>query len=247
MAFTEKLKKEVRMKSDGRCVICHNPFVEIHHIKPQKENGPDTFDNAVALCAYCHDLFGGNSTKRKQLKEIRDSWYQIVESNKKPQIIERHHVYEKIKVVTKADPNNNDPMVAIYHVVYEDEDFNDAVNSLIELTRATQQKELNKRRVLYLDIEGHRLKDGAFDHDMWELQFYFILQNLLYYYTEIHLPILTFYNPYTQLEDPIPENLIILDRDLAPDELKKYEGSILQTYIDDEEFKKLQNNKTEQH
>ena len=64
MAFKERLKKEVRIKSDGRCVICHNPFVDIHHIKPQAEGGEDTIDNAVALCAYCHDLFGANPTKR---------------------------------------------------------------------------------------------------------------------------------------------------------------------------------------
>ena len=58
MAFTEKLKKEVRNNSDGRCVVCHKPFVEIHHIIPQNEGGPDVYDNAVALCAYCHDIHG---------------------------------------------------------------------------------------------------------------------------------------------------------------------------------------------
>lgn len=63
MAFKESLKKEVRMKSDGRCVLCHKPFVDIHHIIPQKENGSDTSDNAVALCAYCHDLIGDNPQK----------------------------------------------------------------------------------------------------------------------------------------------------------------------------------------
>lgn len=73
MAFSEKLKKEVRMKSDGKCAICHKPFVEIHHIIPQAENGPDTMENAIALCAYCHDVYGSNPTKRKQLKEARDS------------------------------------------------------------------------------------------------------------------------------------------------------------------------------
>jgi len=227
MAFSEKLKKEVRMKSDGKCAICHKPFVEIHHIIPQKENGKNTIDNAVALCAYCHDLFGDNASKRKQLKEMRDSWYQIVEANKTSQIIEHHHVYEKIKIVHEAKPDNR-PMAAIYHVVYESEDFNDAAKTLINLTSMAQNKAPNKRRALFLDIDGHRLKDGAFDHDMWELQFNFILNNLLYYYSEIHLPIITLYNPYAQLEDPIPKNIVIYNENEIPEELKAYAGTILQ-------------------
>lgn len=241
MAFSENLKKEVRMKSDGRCVICHRPFVDIHHIKPQKENGPDTIDNAVALCSYCHNIFGDNPTLRKQLKELRDLWYQTVLENKKIKIIERHYVYEKIKVLPLAK-SSNEPMAAIYHVVFENENFNDAANALIELTREAQKKAANRKRALYLDIDGHRLENGAFDRDMWELQFYFILQNLLYYYTEIHLPIITIYNPYIQLEEPIPDNFLILDEAKVPNELKKYEGSILNTYITEEELEKYKTN-----
>lgn len=239
MAFSEKLKKEVRMKSDGRCVICHKPFVEIHHIIPQKQGGPDTFANAVALCAYCHDIFGDNPTKRKQLKEMRDLWYQKVKANKMPTAIEHHHhVYEKIKVVPMAK-EKDEPMVATYHVVYENENFNDAANDLIEITRAAQEKAPNQRRSLYLDIDGHRLKDGAFDHDMWELQFYFILQNLLYYYTEIHMPLVTVKNPYTQLEDKIPDDFIIYDENSIPSELKEHSGNILYTYMTEDELNKL--------
>lgn len=77
---------------------------------------------------------------------------------------------------------------------------------------------------------------------MWELQFYFILQNLLYYYTEIHLPIITIYNPYIQLEEPIPDNFLILDEAKVPNELKKYEGSILNTYMTEEELEKYKTN-----
>lgn len=228
MAFSEKLKKEVRMKADGKCVICHKPFVEVHHIIPQAENGPDTIDNAVPVCAYCHDLFGANPTKRKQLKEMRDSWYKVVEASKTPRTIEKHYVHEKTRILTQAE-KREEPMVAIYHVVYENEDFNDAAKAIIELTKKAQVDAKNHKRALYLDIDGHRLKNGAFDHDMWELQFNFILQNLFYYYTEIHLPLVTVYNPYKQIDDPIPGELIIIDNDDLPEDLKPYEGTILLT------------------
>ena len=33
MAFKESLKAEGRRKSDGKCALCHKPFVEIHHMK----------------------------------------------------------------------------------------------------------------------------------------------------------------------------------------------------------------------
>lgn len=242
MPFSEKLKKEVRMKSDVRCVMCHKPFVEIHHIIPQSENGPDTFDNAVALCARCHDIYGDNPTKRKQIKEKRDSWYEIVEAKKKSRVIEKHHVYEKIKVVHKASPSD-DSMIAIYHVVYSTEDFNDAAKTLMELTRNAQKNAPNKRRILYLDIDGHRLENGAFDHDMWELQYNFITQNLLYYYTEVHMPLATIHNDYEQLEEPILENFVILDEKSTPNELKEHEGSLLNTIMSEEELRKLEENK----
>ncbi len=53
------------------------PFVEVHHIIPQSDNGPDTLDNAAPLCAGCHSDYGGNPDKRKQIKEMRDFWYDL--------------------------------------------------------------------------------------------------------------------------------------------------------------------------
>ena len=223
MAFSEKIKKEVRKLSDGRCVICHEAFVEIHHIIPQCENGEDTMENAVALCARCHDIFGDSPSKRKQLKELRDMWYEKVEVARTPCIIEKYRVCEKIKVVEKAKEKPNEKKVAIYHVVYADEDFDSAAKALFELTRKAIEEVPSKPRVLYLDIDGHRLKDGAFDNDMWELQFYFILQNLLYYYTEIHLPIVNLKNPYQQLDEPLDGELVIYK---DKKEFKDLEGSL---------------------
>ncbi len=223
MAFSEKIKKEVRYLSDGRCVICHEAFVEIHHIIPQCENGEDTIENAVALCARCHDIFGANPTKRKQLIELRDMWYQKVEAQRTPRIINKYHICEKIKVVEKAPEEITEKKVAIYHNIYANEDFEKAAEDIYQLTRDVQKRYPNKPRVLYLDIQGHRLPDGAFDHDMWELQFYFILQNLLFYYTEVHLPLVNVKNPYRQLEEKLADKFMVTK---GKEEFKDLEGSL---------------------
>lgn len=50
--------------ADGTCELCRNvapfydadgnPFLELHHVKPLSEGGPDIVANAVALCPNCH-------------------------------------------------------------------------------------------------------------------------------------------------------------------------------------------------
>jgi len=80
MAFTEDLKQEVRQKAAFQCCRCKRIGVEIHHIIPQADGGPDTIDNAAPLCPACHEDFGANPIKRKQIREMRDWWYGRVEA-----------------------------------------------------------------------------------------------------------------------------------------------------------------------
>ena len=79
MAFPEKVKLEAKQRANFCCLICKKPFVEVHHIRPQSEGGSDTIDNAAPLCGSCHDLFGGNPDKRKQIREMRDFWWEVCE------------------------------------------------------------------------------------------------------------------------------------------------------------------------
>lgn len=54
----------VEQRANGKCELCGkdapflrsdgSPFLEIHHIAPLSENGPDTVHNAAALCPNCH-------------------------------------------------------------------------------------------------------------------------------------------------------------------------------------------------
>jgi hypothetical protein len=75
MPFPESVKKEAKRRANYRCVVCQQPFVEVHHIIPDGE-GPDTVDNAAPLCGGCHHRYGGNPELRKQLREMRDWWWE---------------------------------------------------------------------------------------------------------------------------------------------------------------------------
>ncbi len=82
MVFSESLKIEVKKKAHYKCCICHSfGPLHIHHIIPQENGGPDTFDNAAPLCVRCHDNYGGNPEKRKWIKEKRGFWYDHCEKN----------------------------------------------------------------------------------------------------------------------------------------------------------------------
>src|SRR3989344_5044502 len=78
MAFSEKLKLEVKKQAAFRCCRCHEIGVDIHHIIPQAESGSDDINNAAPLCQNCHDRFGGNPEKRKEVRQMRDWWYVVV-------------------------------------------------------------------------------------------------------------------------------------------------------------------------
>jgi len=77
--FSEKIKQEVREKAFFRCCRCQRIGVQVHHIIPQESGGKDDFDNAAPLCAQCHNDFGANPDKRKEIRQMRDFWYKTAE------------------------------------------------------------------------------------------------------------------------------------------------------------------------
>ena len=58
------VKAWVLNNANGTCELCQSlgpfrtkdgdPFLEVHHVVPIAEGGPDTIENAVALCPNCH-------------------------------------------------------------------------------------------------------------------------------------------------------------------------------------------------
>jgi hypothetical protein len=77
MAFSEQLKLSIKERAHFQCCLCRALYVEIHHIIPESEAGPDTEDNAAPLCPSCHETYGANPEKRKFIREARDFWYEL--------------------------------------------------------------------------------------------------------------------------------------------------------------------------
>lgn len=71
-----------------------------------------------------------------------------------------------------------------------------------------QDKFPGDKRILYLDIEGHRNKKGGFDTDMLELQKEFLLGFLMEYLHEAKMPFASVENAKEQ-NNNVPRNLTI--------------------------------------
>jgi hypothetical protein len=101
-----------------------------------------------------------------------------------------------------------DRAIALYHVVYRHEGFEEAAQALFTLVQDAQARFPNRRRSLFLDIEGHRNEQGGFDPDMFELQQDFLLDFLGRFLSEIHCPLIIVSKPKGQ-ENDIPDRLEI--------------------------------------
>ena len=102
----------------------------------------------------------------------------------------------------------DDRAVALYHVVYAHESFEEVAHALFELVRISQNQQPGKPRKLFLDIDGHRNEQGGFDADMFELQQNFLPQVLSRYLSEIHSPLGQIKNRKPQ-DDNLPPELRI--------------------------------------
>lgn len=96
MAFSEELKLTVKKKAMFKCCRCQAIGVEVHHIDPQHEKGEDTMDNAAPLCPNCHTWFGDNPLKKREIRQMRDNWYETVERMYSGQASEIVPLVEKI-------------------------------------------------------------------------------------------------------------------------------------------------------
>ncbi|MBN2331285.1 MAG: HNH endonuclease [Candidatus Aenigmarchaeota archaeon] len=108
MPFTEKLKWEVKRKAHFKCCWCREirHSLDVHHIVPESENGPSTFENAAPLCKNCHDIVGHNPKKRKEIVERRNFLYEQCEkSNEDTKKLEEIHC-----IVTDMKKDNDDKM-----------------------------------------------------------------------------------------------------------------------------------------
>ena len=99
MAFSASIRTQVRKRAHFSCCLCFAHDVEIHHIIPSEEGGPDSAENAAPLCPSCHETFGGNPKKRKLIREARDSWFEICEARFRPASDSHHELLQVLQRV----------------------------------------------------------------------------------------------------------------------------------------------------
>jgi hypothetical protein len=105
-------------------------------------------------------------------------------------------------------PSETETATAIYYSVKAHETFETAAQRLFELVQKAQRTRPGRRRIIYLDIEGHRNARGGFDDDMLELQERFLIGFLGEFVAELGLPLGHVVNPNGQRDD-LPEHLEI--------------------------------------
>lgn len=60
-----QLQARVWRRDGWRCVSCRRRKpLQLHHVTPRSQGGPDTMDNAVALCHDCHAQQDGGGWQR---------------------------------------------------------------------------------------------------------------------------------------------------------------------------------------
>ncbi len=200
MAFSEKIKREVREKSNYQCILCGEKIVEVHHIQPQSQGGEDTFENAAALCSQCHTLYGNNPKMKEEILRKRDIAYQKYEEIQKK--IEEHKFIrmKKAEGMAKIPVQEKTSLIRCY--ISEKENFNQAAQKIFNAIVSEEKENPNKKRELVVEIEGHRNKEGGYDRDMFELQYEFLLKSLLPYLYKLHMPLVSVENPKEQEKIP---------------------------------------------
>jgi len=102
VAFSEDVKLKVKRKAHFSCCLCEGLYVEIHHLVPVSEGGPDTEDNAAPLCPSCHETYGANPTKRKFITERREFWYEVCASRLYPDADRIEQLMQRLDEATAA-------------------------------------------------------------------------------------------------------------------------------------------------
>lgn len=96
----------------------------------------------------------------------------------------------------------------LYHIVFEDEDFEASAQIIAGLIRNAQHARPGQPRRLFVDIDAHRNPNGGFDHDMYELQVNFVAEFLSQWLTSAHMPLAQIEFNHAQRND-FPEQLNI--------------------------------------
>lgn len=68
------VRREVRARSGGRCEVCAQPAVHMHHRKLRSQGGRHEAVNLLHLCAACHEGVHANPGRSYSLGLIVPGW-----------------------------------------------------------------------------------------------------------------------------------------------------------------------------
>jgi HNH endonuclease len=109
---------------ERHCCLCGEPKwtrIECHHIIPEAEGGPNTFDNCIPLCFDCHAEVGaynlghpkGTKFTAEELRQRRDRWYKEIKNRRtlrEPESLESSPIeLESFEKARQLAENLNDP------------------------------------------------------------------------------------------------------------------------------------------
>ena len=89
LSFGKSVREQALVASARHCCVCRRykaVYVEVHHIVPEAEGGPNDLENAIVLCFDCHAAAGhyndshprGSKLTRSELRRARELWYDAV-------------------------------------------------------------------------------------------------------------------------------------------------------------------------
>jgi len=133
--FPEPVKREVRKRAAFQCCRCRSFGIEVHHIIPTKDDGTDDIDNAAPLCPNCHSSFGDNPQKRKEIREMRDCWYERVEKMFRPNIDFLAKIDQNIQYISQNQDEQSQNLNELKGMLRSFVD--NAINGITPATAAT--------------------------------------------------------------------------------------------------------------
>jgi hypothetical protein len=157
MAFSDSVKLCVKRRSHFQCCLCRGLGVEVHHIIPKEESGPDTDANAAPLCPSCHETYGANPQKRKFIREARDFWYELCE---KQSACDADRL-ERIEELLEGVATKNDIDKFVRDVRSSRQCIESAVFNVIERDRFVLQIDQLHRRVREVEEDLSKKKESV--------------------------------------------------------------------------------------
>jgi hypothetical protein len=149
LPFTERLKLSVKREAHFSCCLCHSLGVEVHHIIPQEEGGPDSKDNAAPLCPSCHETYGANPQKRKFIREVRDFWYELCAKRYASDADQ----LDKILSVVEETASKSDLGTINSRIVELGEIVQKSLSNLVEREKYVAQIDHMQQRITYIESE----------------------------------------------------------------------------------------------